>query len=165
MRKFLAMTALLALSLAFAQAPLSPVEARSAKDSVKVRQAAMKQNAQNLRAVGGFLKGGKRAGTAETVALRGLAIAAVAEKLPSLFPKGTSLDDLGLKTTGAKPAIWQQSGDFEEAAGRLASLARALSDAAETGDKKKIAAAMGALGKQGCGGCHRTFRMKRPKKK
>lgn len=90
MRKFIAMTGMLALCLGVSATPMSSVQAQSG-DPVKVRQAAMKQNDQNLRAVGGFLKGGKRAGTAETVALRGQALAALFARLPSLFPKGTSV--------------------------------------------------------------------------
>lgn len=134
-------------------------EVAAQDDPIKVRRAAMKQLGGHMKGVGGFLKGGRRAGTAETVALRGQSIAAIAGKIPSLFPKGTSLAD-GKGETGAKPVIWEQWSGFEKAAVNLASEANKLSAAAEKGDKAAIKVAMGSLGKNGCGGCHRTFRQK-----
>ena len=37
--------------------------------------------------------------------------------------------------------------------------------AAASGDKKAIAAALGDMGKKGCGGCHKNFRAVKKKKK
>ena len=65
-----------------------------------------------MKGIGGFLKGGKGAGTAADAALRGRAIAAAAAKMPAMFPKGTGIDDLGLEKTGAKAAIWRRRGRF-----------------------------------------------------
>lgn len=141
-----------------------PADAQSGKNPIKIRQMAMKQNSGNLKGVFGFLKGGKRAGNADTVALRAQALAAFGEQIPGMFPKGTGMDDVGLKVSGAKSEVWSKPGDFRAAAANLSALARKLVAAAETGDKKQIAAAAGAVGKQGCGGCHKIFRMKRPKK-
>lgn len=135
------------------------VEVAAQDDPIKVRRAAMKQLGGHMKGIGGFLKGGRRAGTAETVALRGQSIAAIAGKIPALFPKGTSLAD-GKGETGAKPVIWEQWPAFQKAAMNLASEANKLSAAAGKGDKAAIKVAMGSLGKNGCGGCHRTFRQK-----
>ncbi len=142
---------------------LAPVAASAAgeKDPVAVRQAMMKELGAHMKGIGGFLKGGARAGTAADVALRGRAIAAAAVKIPTLFPKGSGLDDLGLEKSGAKAAIWQRWDDFEAASRNLGQQAMAFTAAAETGDNGKIKAAMGTLGKLGCGGCHRDFRQKR----
>lgn len=155
-----AMSAALVVALAVA---LAPGDGVAADDPIKVRRAAMKQMGGHMKGVGGFLKGGKRAGTADTVSLRGESIVAIAGKIPSLFPKGTSLDD-GKGETGAKPVIWQKWPEFQKAASNMANEAKKLSAAADTGDKGAIKAAMGSLGKNGCGGCHRTFRQKLAKK-
>lgn len=66
--------------------------------------------------------------------------------------------------TRAKPDIWTRQADFKAQAAKAGPLANALTAAAETGGKKKIAAALGTLGEQGCTGCHRAFRAPRPKK-
>lgn len=153
--------AILAVAVAMAA---TPVDAQSGKNPIKIRQAAMKQNSGNLKGVFGFLKGGRRAGNTDTVALRAQALAAIGQQIPGLFPKGTGMDDVGLAVSGAKADIWSKPAEFKAAADNLSALARKLEAAAGTGDKKQIAAAAGALGKQGCGGCHKAFRMKRPKK-
>jgi cytochrome c556 len=80
------------------------------------------------------------------------------------FPKGTSAAD-GVGKTRAKPVIWAKWGEFEAAAANLGKLASGLETAAATGDKAKIKAALTAMGKNGCGGCHKTFRAKKKKKK
>ena len=152
--------ALIALAAAISTAVMFDAGVVVAQDDpIKVRRAAMKQLGAHMKGVGGFLKGGRRAGTAETVALRGQSMAAIAARIPALFPKGTSLAD-GKGETGAKPVIWEQWSGFQKAAAALATEANKLSAAAESGDKAAIKVAMGSLGKNGCGGCHRTFRQK-----
>lgn len=155
-----------ALAMAVA-APLGTYSAMAASDldPIKVRQAMMKQNFANFRGVQSFLKGGRRAGTADTVVLRGESIASIADRLPAMFPKGTGLDKKGLKATRAKPAIWRQWDDFKAAAANLKKLAVELSEVAKGGDKAAIKVAMGKLDKEGCTGCHRNFRQSRPRKK
>ncbi len=127
-------------------------------DAVAVRQAMMKELGAHMRNIGAFLRG---AGTAADVAQRGQSIAAAAAKMPALFPEGSGIDDLGLARTGAKATIWQRWEDFESAAQTLRQQAMAFTLAAQTGERGRIGAAMGALGRQGCAGCHRDFRQKR----
>ena len=139
-------------------------------DPVKVRRAIMKENSIHLKSVKKFLKGGKtkkaiaRAGTAADMELRGMAIAANADKIPSLFVKGTSLKDKPGKTR-AKPAIWSDWKGFQAAAAKLKVLAVKFQKAAASGDKAAIKTASATMGKQGCGGCHKSFRGPKPKKK
>ena len=160
MSKWIGRSALVSMGLAISLAVAFDGGAVFAQDDpIKVRRAAMKQLGAHMKGVGGFLKGGRRAGTAETVALRGQSIAAIAGKIPALFPKGTSLAD-GKGETGAKPVIWEQWPAFQKAAANLTAEANKLTAAAEGGDKAAIKAAMASLGKNGCGGCHRTFRQK-----
>lgn len=47
-----------------------------------------------------------------------------------------------------------------EAADKAQALARKLGEAATGGDLDAARAAFAALGKEGCGGCHETFRRK-----
>jgi cytochrome c556 len=56
--------------------------------------------------------------------------------------------------------IWEKWDDFQKAAAYLGSEAKELAEVAETGDAAKIAEHFGDVGKEGCGGCHTTFRQK-----
>jgi cytochrome c556 len=139
-------------------------------DPVKVRRAIMKENSIHLKSVKKFLKGGTtkkaiaRAGTAADMELRAMAIGANAGNMVALFTKGTSLKDMPGKTR-AKPAIWSDWKGFQAAAANLGVLAVKLQKAAESGDKAAIKTASATLGKMGCGGCHKSFRGPKPKKK
>ncbi len=81
------------------------------------------------------------------------AIAATSEFIPAMFPKDGNLVD-----SAALPSVWDQPADFAAAAKRNEDLAQKLTDAAASGDPKIALAAFAALGRQGCGGCHETFR-------
>ena len=78
---------------------------------------------------------------------------------PSTCPRcsrpAATAADLGLAgdLDGRKPASRQRA---EKAEG----LAEKLAEAAESGDAKATLAAFATLGKEGCGGCHGTFRKK-----
>ncbi|MDA1045084.1 MAG: cytochrome c [Verrucomicrobia bacterium] len=142
----------------------------SAADVVKTRKGMMKEISAHSKAIGNYLKGNKdakkesRLGTPGDMELRAVAIASLAKRLPGMFPKGTSLKDMKGKTR-AKPEIWTQNKKFRAAANKLASWAGDIEKAAITGDKAKIAAAMQGFGKATCGGCHKTFRGPKAKKK
>lgn len=82
------------------------------------------------------------------------AVAAMSPLIPAMFPQGTGTG------TDALPAVWDDAAGFEAAAKRNGELATALAQAAQGGDPKATLAAFAALGRQGCGGCHQTFRVK-----
>jgi cytochrome c556 len=150
---------LFGLGLALAVvASTAPTHAGSPADTIKERRALMKNMGGHAKGIGGFLKKGM--GTAADVAGRANAIAASADKIVALYPKGTGPDD-NVGETRAKPAIWTDRGKFEASAAKLKTLAMNLASAARGGDKKAIGMAMGAMGKQGCGGCHKLFRAKK----
>ena len=139
-------------------------------DPIKARQNLMRDNNSNVKAIGAFLKTGK--GSTADVASRARKIAGNAEKISGLFPAGTSLKDKPGQTR-AKPSIWakraihnqaEEKAAFNNAANIMSVYALRLADAADSGDKKAIGAAMGQLGKSGCGGCHKFFRGPKPKK-
>lgn len=124
---------------------------------VKERQETMKKLGDHMKAINAFVESG--AGSAEDVAARAAEIQQVSERIPTLFPQGTSLDD-NVGKTGAKPVIWTDWTDFETAADKMGQEAGTLATTAAGGDKAAIGTQFAALGKNGCGGCHETFRQK-----
>jgi cytochrome c556 len=132
--------------------------AADAKTVIETRQKAMKGLGMHMEAINAFVEKGE--GDAAMVAERAKEIAATSEKIPELFPEGTSLaDSHGIKTA-AKAEIWSDRAGFEEAAEHMGEEAEELAETAEGGDKQAIAAAFAELGKEGCGGCHTKFRQK-----
>ena len=112
------------------------------------RQALMKNNSADAKAI----KAAVEAKDYATIETKAREIMGNAEKIVSLFPKGS---DTG--KTKATAAIWEKSDEFakdaktlEKAAGELAAAAKAKNDA-EIGVKVK------ALG-NACASCHKTFR-------
>lgn len=167
MKKWLKPFILIAAGFAFtATLQIDVAEA----DVVKTRKAVMKELSTHGKAIGRYLKGHKnpkreaRLGTPGDVELRAIAMAGLAKRLPAMFPKGTSLSDMPGKTR-AKPEIWTQNKKFRAAANNLAMWAKDIENAAATGDKAKIAAAMKGFGKEACGTCHKSFRGPKIKKK
>ncbi len=142
----------------------------SCADPIQERKGLMRSNGGNMKAIGAYLKTGK--GSAADVASRARKIADNANKIAGLFPAGTSLKDKPGQTR-AKPAIWakraihnqaEEMAAFKQAADIMSVYALKLADAAGSGDKKAMGAAMGQLGKKGCGGCHSDFRGPKPEK-
>ncbi|MCB1885846.1 MAG: cytochrome c [Geminicoccaceae bacterium] len=79
----------------------------------------------------------------------------MAPHIPDLFPEGG--DNKG---SHALPAVWKDREGFKQAADNFKTKAEALLAATEGGDKKEMAMAYAALGKEGCGGCHNDYREK-----
>jgi cytochrome c556 len=80
-------------------------------------------------------------------------------KIPDAFPVGTGGPDAEGKYA-TKPVIWTDWDKFLDAQKTAAEKAEVLLVAVKSGDKAKIEAAFGDLGKNGCGACHQTFREK-----
>ena len=131
--------------------------ALSPADTIAERRKLMKGQGAAAKAINDFLESGT--GTAADVAKAAASIKESSTKIPDLFPAGTSMDD-NVAETHAKKEIWANFDDFKAHATKLGELAAALETAADTGDKDKIAAAFGAMGKEGCGGCHTLYRQK-----
>ncbi|MEZ5825219.1 MAG: cytochrome c [Geminicoccaceae bacterium] len=92
----------------------------------------------------------------DQVGLHAHAIGETAKLMPSMFPEG-SMDP----PTEALPVIWENPEGFQAAIDKLAETATALAETARGGDAQATLAAFGAMGKQGCGGCHGEFRKKK----
>ena len=142
---------------------LSPAASRAdmaadAASVINARRDLMKQNGKDIKVIVGFVQNGN--GTLADVSAAAGSIAADADKIPDLFPKGTSMDDVSDPQTGAKPAIWEKWDEFVNASQTLKTLALAVKAAADQGDAGGVAAGLKELGQNGCGGCHQTFRQK-----
>jgi cytochrome c556 len=78
-----------------------------------------------------------------------------------LFPEGTGKGDTEVEST-ALPVIWEKWSDFETAATTFQEESGKLVEVIDSGgDQAAIGAQLGVLGKNGCGGCHETFREKK----
>jgi cytochrome c556 len=123
---------------------------------LKDRQATMKEQGKDLGAVKAYLDGKGDLAQAKTGAAN---LTQTTKKIPQLFPAGTS----GPSPDGdyvAKPEIWTDWNKFLDAQKTAAAKADTLLVAMNGGDKSAIEAAFNDLGKNGCGGCHTTFREK-----
>ena len=170
MRKFTKFVVLGAFAAGIlAAAPINMAAAETADQIVKKRQAVMKEFSAHSKAIGVYLKGNKdpkkaaRLGTPDDIEFRAMGIAALADKLHTMFAQKTSLKDIPGKTR-AKPEIWTDWNGFYAKTQNLKKLAQGLEKAATTRDKTQIAAAFKKMGKEGCSACHKKFRGPKPKK-
>ncbi len=122
--------------------------------------AAIKERREHMKAMGGsaqtitrFLKG--EAGTVDDVKKAASTIQQHAEaNLPALFVPGTAV---GVGESKAREDVWKQNAQFRQTYQQLPPAARALNQAAQTGDKAQITTAFQAAGRV-CQTCHESFR-------
>jgi len=136
-----------------ALAALSVVVAGAAvgqDDPIKARQALMQSNGDASKVAFDMVRGTTPFDAAAASAAM-LTIASNMETLPTLFPEGS---DQG--KTKASPAIWQNKDAFNALAAKLATDAKAASEAAANG-LEALKTAFGAVGGD-CGACHQQFR-------
>jgi len=81
----------------------------------------------------------------------------MADKLPGLWPPGTSSTDMPNKTR-ARPEIWQQLDKFNAIVPVLKADEQKLLDALQKGDKGTAKAAFSDMVRNGCSACHGSFR-------
>lgn len=117
-------------------------------DVIEKRQALMKSNSADAKAI----KAAVEAKDYATIETKAKDIMANAEKIPSLFPKGSTQGK-----TKAKPEIWEKPDEFAKNPKNLSKAASELADAAKAKDDAAIAVKVKALGEV-CGNCHKTFR-------
>jgi cytochrome c556 len=127
---------------------------------VKYRKAFMGANGAHITMIAAVVKGevsfGDVATNAQALAEQGKLLTA---NLEQLFPEGTAKGETGEKSA-ALPAIWEKWGEFEQAAQKFEEESAKFAEVAAGGDQTAIAQQLAALGKQGCGNCHETFREK-----
>jgi cytochrome c556 len=135
-------------------------ESARADDAAAVdnRQSVMKAQGKAMSAIKAYLDDKADLASAQAA---GADLVTQVDKIPSIFPKGSGMDAFPGKSF-AKPVVWSEWDKFSDQAKTAAEKAAALNAALKGGDKAAITAAFGDMGKIGCGGCHETFREKKP---
>ena len=117
-------------------------------DVIEKRQAAMKSNAANAKAIKAAVE------TKDYAAVEAKAkdIMGTADRIVSLFPKGSTEGK-----TKAKPEIWEKPDEFAKNAKALNKAAGELVSAAKAGNDAEVGVKVKALG-EACNTCHKEFR-------
>jgi len=148
---------MLAAVMTLAVAGLGGLAVAQDKEAViKNRETLMKGQGKDIGSVKAYTEGKADLAQAEAGAA---GLAQSTKKIPEVFPPGSG----GTSTDGkyaTKPAIWTDWNKFLDAQKSASDKAEALLVAVKSGNKVAIETAFGDLGKNGCGGCHETFREK-----
>jgi len=132
----------------------------SQEDVVKERKKLMRANDR----AGKALKKAVKAKDFATIEKNAKSLASQMEKLPSLFPKGSTSEK-----SRAKVAIWKKWTSFKGKAASLGEVAGMVAEAAAAKDADKVAllakSIAGGQGASYCKSCHNSFRGKKKKKK
>ena len=138
---------------------LTGVAAGVAQDKLAMvtqRQDFMKSQGADVKAISDFSKGqGDKAAAAKAID----DLIARAPKIDALFVPGTSSTDFPDKSK-AKPELWTDMAKVKEIPVALLAEEQKVKAAIATGDQKAVADALGSMGKNGCGACHGTYRVK-----
>lgn len=147
MKQFLLGAAALAAiaTAAYAQRPAAQV--------IQARQANYKQMAAAVKGINDQLRGGGP--DLAAIRPRAALLAHHALRVLRWFPHGSG-PQAGVRTR-ARPEIWSDRAGFERAGARLLVAARAVNQAARSGDVAAIRAAMPAL-TRACSACHDDYR-------
>lgn len=131
--------------------------AQEGAESVKARQSLMKQNSDNMKAIGAVVKG-TGSESLDDLKRRAGEISASAAKIPAAFSAEihTGNASAGVETY-ALPVIWTDKAKFDEAAKALETKSAALADATDIDGARSAFAEVGKT----CSGCHNTFRQKK----
>jgi len=126
---------------------------------IEERRDQMKDLGEYMRALARFIKG--TAGTRDQALSYTAGIMDLAEQIPTLFPKGTGMEDgLGIET-GAKQKIWDDWHNFEALATLLSNEVNKLAVAVSAGaERSAVKQQFMQVGKKGCSRCHDGFRHK-----
>lgn len=117
-------------------------------DVIEKRQAAMKTNSADAKAI----KAAVESKNYDTIEVKAKEIMGTADKIPSLFPKGSTKGK-----TKAKAEIWQNNDDFVKHAKTLSKSAGELAAAAKAHNDADIGVKVKAVGET-CNSCHKQFR-------
>lgn len=154
MKKLLTHLSLFAAALIVMGATITPSYADGMAD-IKARQALMKAIGGEMKAIGGIVKGN---GDASMLGSHTKKLAALAKESATAYPAGSGPD---AGETRAKANIWTDTAGFAKVTAAFISSTEALAAAGMSGDMKAVGAAMGMVGKNACGACHKTYRAKK----
>jgi cytochrome c556 len=111
----------------------------------------------NMKKLGATIKSVSLAATTGEAKAKLREAIAISQNIVASFPKGTGIGDPGVVKTRALQEIWAKPAEFKAAGDALTNILRNIDVALDSGDKAKVDAAFGEVGK-GCGGCHKVFR-------
>jgi cytochrome c556 len=131
-----------------------PAVAQDKLAVIKERQGLMKQQAEGLKAIQGYVSGQIDRATALTKADELLTLP---PKIVGLFPPATSIVEFPGETH-AKPEIWQQFDRFKDVPVALQRAEEKLAATIKSGNKQDLLEALDTVGRSGCGACHTSFR-------
>jgi cytochrome c556 len=139
----------LALSVAFAQ-----------EDAIKTRKELMKANGDHAKILSDMSKGDKPYDQA-AVNKAFAQFQEAAAKMPNLYPENTKSEagSPAADEFSPSPKVWENMADFKSRFVKFGEEAK--STGAKVKDVDSLKAALGPFGKNNCGGCHETYRVKK----
>jgi cytochrome c556 len=117
-------------------------------DVIEKRQQLMKGQSADAKAIKAAVESKDYA----TIQTKAKDLMGSAEKIPDLFPKGSTKGK-----TKAKDEIWEKQDDFQKNAKNLRKAASDLADAAKAKDDAAVTAKVKGVS-EACGSCHKAFR-------
>ena len=136
---------------------LSVCVAVAQEDPIKARKALMKANGDQAKILADMSKGDKPYDQAAvTKALAQFQDAAA--KMPALYPDSSKGGD-PTDEFNAAPKVWEDMADFKAKFVKFGEDAKAAD--AKVTDADSLKAALGDIGKNDCGGCHKDYRLKK----
>jgi cytochrome c556 len=126
---------------------------------IKYRKAIMSANGGHIGALAGMAKG--EVTFTDEAAFHAEALHQLSQNLERLFPEGSGKGQTE-EDSDALLVIWEKPDEFRQAIQKLQEETAKLAELTASGNFDQVAFAqqIGQLGKQGCGGCHETFREK-----
>ncbi len=128
--------------------------ATAQQDPIAARKALMKSNGDAAKIAGAMIKGEQPFDLAAAHKIFATFQDAAA-KMPALFPDNSKTGG----DTSADPKIWENMADFKAKFAKFGEDAKAAD--ASVKDLDSFKASMGDIGKNDCGGCHQTYRIKK----
>lgn len=147
------MNKILTAALLGAMVTATAAWAATPAETVTARQNNFKQMGRAQKALSDELK--KPSPNIAVIRASAQTLAGLAPNVNRWFPRGTGRES-GAKT-GALPAIWQRTAQFNNQANQFTNAARGLQRAAASGNVNQVKAAFPAVG-GACKGCHDTFK-------
>ena len=146
----LSSTFLAVASGASAQAGSTPADPVA---QVEERKANFKTLGRAMNDLDTFVKG--EGGTAEDARAAAATLAETGRRIGGWWPEGTAV---GVGDSEAKPEIWTNKAEFLALQKRFEATLPGLVQAAATGDRARIGAALNAVGRE-CGACHDSYKL------
>lgn len=144
--------------LAVAAIALGVSVALAQNGTVKERKQLMKDNANQAK-IGAAMAKGEQPFDLEKARKIFATFADAAAKGPALFPPNSTDEPTAEDPFSASPKIWENMDDFKAKFSKFGTDAKDA--AAKVTDLNSFKAAFGNIGKNGCGGCHQDYRLKK----